>query len=303
MQKLFRLSCVRAYLAYSEPDYNSNRYSLSNYGGTGRAVGNVNYQTDIPAGAGVALFSSSTTFNAATRLDSVGFGGVTDALYFEGTALAPNGGITAITEHSFIRKLTGGRPQDTNNNAADFVLISTTGLAGATQTTLGAPGPENLSSLIERSFQFSAAPLDPQQPSTASPNRSRDLSADPANCSQFGTMTIRRTFTNNTGAALTRLRFRIMDMTTFPVLTPGAADIRARTIASSNVTVTGGASLPVSGTTLETPPAQPFCGGLNSSLIVLNTPLAAGASINVQFLVGVQQTGRFRFIVIIETTP
>ena len=33
------------------------------------------------------------------------------------------------------------------------------------------------------------------------------------------------------------------------------------------------------------------------------TPLASGASINVQFLLGVQQTGTFHFYIIFEALP
>jgi hypothetical protein len=48
-------------------------------------------------------------------------------------------------------------------------------------------------------------------------------------------------------------------------------------------------------------------GGYNSTVsagtITLGTPLAAGASVNVQFLLGVQQTGNFRFLVIVEALP
>jgi len=162
----------------------------------------------------------------------------------------------------------------------------------------------------------------------------RSMTADPANCSTFGTMTVRRTFVNNTGAAVTRLRFRAVNLTTFPAPSAQTADLRARTIGDSNVLVTGGSTVLVRGTTLETPPNQPACGGLNSSLnlssvtttasatlgslpgskevsvnlglpdtsdvIDLNAPLANGASINVQFLFGVQQTGRYRFLVNIE---
>jgi hypothetical protein len=58
---------------------------------------------------------------------------------------------------------------------------------------------------------------------------------------------------------------------------------------------------------LEQPPIQPGGGGLNSSLatgtITLANPLANGASVNVQFLLGVQQTGSFRFLIIIEALP
>ena len=60
----------------------------------------------------------------------------------------------------------------------------------------------------------------------------------------------------------------------------------------------------VQGTTLEQPPAQPNGGGFNSSLsagtVTLETPLAPGDSINVRFLLGVEQTGGFKFFVNIE---
>jgi hypothetical protein len=63
-------------------------------------------------------------------------------------------------------------------------------------------------------------------------------------------------------------------------------------------------SVSVLGTTLEQPPGQPNGGGFNSSLssdtVNLATPLAPGASINVHFLLGVQQTGSFKFYVNVE---
>jgi hypothetical protein len=120
---------------------------------------------------------------------------------------------------------------------------------------------------------------------------------------------------NNTGAAVTRLRFRIVDISTISV-PGGIADIRALT--STNVVVSGitdngtctaaGQSTPctitVLGTTLETPPSQAIGGGHNSTMTInLGTPLAAGASINLQFLLGVQQTGSFKFFFNIEALP
>ncbi len=73
------------------------------------------------------------------------------------------------------------------------------------------------------------------------------------------------------------------------------------------VSVTGGSMVTVLGTTLETPPAQPNGGGLNSSLaagtVTLGTPLANGASINMHFLFGVQQKGSFRVFVFVEAVP
>jgi hypothetical protein len=60
-------------------------------------------------------------------------------------------------------------------------------------------------------------------------------------------------------------------------------------------------------TTLEVPPAQPNGGGFNSTLsvsaVTLATPLADGASVNVQFMLGIQQTGTFKFFINVETLP
>jgi hypothetical protein len=60
----------------------------------------------------------------------------------------------------------------------------------------------------------------------------------------------------------------------------------------------------VHGTTLEQPPAQPNGGGFNSSLssdtVTLQTPLVSGDSINVHFLLDVQQPGSFKFYVNVE---
>jgi hypothetical protein len=66
-------------------------------------------------------------------------------------------------------------------------------------------------------------------------------------------------------------------------------------------------SVTVRGTTLEQPPTQPNGGGYNSTLaagtVSLGTPLANNASLNVSFLLGIQTTGTFRFLIIIEALP
>ncbi len=73
------------------------------------------------------------------------------------------------------------------------------------------------------------------------------------------------------------------------------------------VTLTGGGSATVEGTTVETPPTQPLGGGFGSTMaagtITPGTPLMPGGTINLQFLLGVQQTGLFRFFVNIEALP
>ena len=144
------------------------------------------------------------------------------------------------------------------------------------------------------------------------PNRVRDFTSDPPNNSTFGTLDVRRTVTNNTGGNVTRLRFRVVDLTTFPAPS-GIADLRPRTSTSVVVTVdrppcgSGTSNVTVNGTTLEQPPSQPNGGGFNSSMsagtVTLATPIANGASIDVRFLLGIQQTGSFKFFINVEALP
>jgi hypothetical protein len=241
-----------------------------------------------------------------------------------------------------------GNPQDTNNNANDFELVSVNGAlyplaaGGTQQSTLGAPGPENITSPIQRNALIPAFLLDASVPATSAPNRVRDL-ADTGPNKTNGTLQFRRRFTNNTGAPITRLRFRVVDITTFPAPGVATADLRVLTSVDTtavvnDATTCGAESLPapctatVRGTTLEEPPAQANGGGLNSSVIVsnvttapinsmrgrsatvklprkgdatieLDAPLNNGASINVRFVLGVMQSGAFRFFVNVEALP
>jgi len=285
-------------------------YSLGGY-----AAGDATYATGIVDGGGLAVFSTTTVaqWGTNTRYDAVGFSGITGTtLFTEGTALLPAGGILTSGEYSFVRKMTkasNGLPQDTDSNQSDFLFVSTTGgVFSTTQSALGAPGPENLTSPINRNTSFLVALLDPLQGSSVTPNRDRSLT--PVTNGTFGTMTIRRSLTNNTGSTVTRLRFRIVDITTsFGPVPPGTADLRALDSGSAIVMVN---SLPVTveGTTIETPPAQPNGGGWNStygrSLVsgtIINTPIAPGQTVNIQFVVGVMQIGGYRAFVNIEALP
>ncbi|MFL6228147.1 MAG: hypothetical protein ACJ741_05150 [Pyrinomonadaceae bacterium] len=314
-------------------------YSLANYGGTGAATGDATLSAtatspNIEADRNVALFTTidPAALSSAALLDAVGFtpantGGNCDLLR-EGTNLAAANGSTA--EHSFVRDLTTGYAQDTNDNAADLFVVSTmpSAAVGSNATPrLGAPGPENLASpVLKTNAQISSLPLDATQSSTMAPNRVRDSTANvcnggaaPSNCT-FGTLSIRRRFTNNTGADVTRLRFRVVQMTTLPgSAAAGVADVRLLTSPaisgpSINDPATCGAfglgtpcSFVLQGTTLETPPAQSMGGGYNSTaragVITTGVPLHPGASIVVQFLLGVQKSGSFTFFVMVKAVP
>ena len=274
-------------------------YGLAAYAAADSALA-----ADIPDGAGVALFNNSTTFDASTRLDAAGFAGVGDATYREGAGLTPSGGVTTDAEFAFVRRLKTGVAADTDDNEADFLLLSTGGEnLDSRQSLLGAPAPENTSSPIQRNAQTTTVLLDPAVTSSQPPNRVRDFTSDPSNHATFGTMSIRRTLTNNTGTNITRLRFRIVDITTYPAAGT-YADVRALTSGQISVTVTGGAVKTVQGTTLEQPPTQTEGGGFNSTLaagtVTLAQPLANGQSVDLQFLLGVEKTGTFRFFINVE---
>jgi hypothetical protein len=316
---------------------NSATYSLGAYpaGNGTTATGDATYTTDIPDNAGIALFNNNTgggSYILANRLDAVGSTSEANTLYKEGT------GYPALTpfsiDYSFYRDNcgkqgsittlgacpSGGLPVDTDNNATNFIFVDTNGTSAGAGQRLGSPGPENLSGPINRNGLFAVNFLDATVAGSNPPNRVRDFTSDPANNSTFGTLSIRRRFVNNTGGNVTRLRFRVVDQTTFPAPS-GFADLRTRTSASvvvagindtatcaaTGAPVTPPCTATVQGTTLETPPAQPNGGAFNGSYsagtVTLGTPLANGASINLQFLLGIQQTGTFKFFINVEALP
>ncbi|MFL6334264.1 MAG: Ig-like domain repeat protein [Pyrinomonadaceae bacterium] len=321
-------------------------YSLGSY-----AAGDLSMASDIADDRNVAVFSTANVaeISSANRLDAVGFGqNVNAAVVFnsktpslqklrsrmsvlssgngtcdllrEGTTLPVVSG--TATEHSFFRNMNqaaGGNPKDTNDNAADFVFADTmaSNISGVPRR-LGAPGPENLASPIRRDTSgIGVLFLDGTKGTSAAPNRDRDTSTGNPSFSSFGTLMIRRRVVNNTGATVTRLRFRIVEMTTYPS-PAGTADLRAltsspvvisgigdpATCAATGTPTTVPCQVTAQATTLEQPPTQSVGGGINSTLSVsIPGGLAPNASIDVNFTLGVQQTGTFRFLIIVEALP
>ena len=307
---------------------NSAGYSLASYpAGSGTtATGDATYTTNIPNNVGIALFNTATpaNFSTGTRLDAVGSTAEANTLYKEGAGYPAT--TQFLIEHALYRDMcarvsttcTIGTPKDTNANAADFLFVDTNGTSAGAGQRLGAPGPENLSSPIFTPAAATLVPLDSTQPSgylggSNTRNFVRDSTSDPANNSTFGTVSLRRRLANNSGESITRLRFRVIDLSTFPALV-GTSDLRVRT--SGAVVVTGvndpatcmplpvPCAVTVQGTTLEQPPNQPNGGGFNSSLsagtVTLAAPILTGTSANFQFLLGIQQTGLLRFAILTE---
>ncbi|HLL76504.1 MAG TPA: lamin tail domain-containing protein [Pyrinomonadaceae bacterium] len=293
---------------------------------------------------GIALFSTanSANFNTGTRLDAVGPTAEANTLYKEGAGVRNLSHFS--TAHSYVRRLPGGcigtdpdtvdanctnptavintpaassgHPRDTDNNRDDFIFVDTNGTPQSpegTQQRLGAPGPENSTSPINRSANFPSSLVFPCVNSHTEPNTKREPpsnpSGDPSPRSR-GTFEIRRKFTNKTGGNVSRLRFRVVDISTFPAPS-GVADLRV--ISSENsleANPCAGGTITVRGTTLEqaaAAEAQPSGGGFNSTLsagtVTIGTQLANGASIDLRFLFGVEQAGAFRFFIVVEALP
>jgi len=271
------------------------------------AAGDLPIAGNILDTGGLALFRTAdpAKFNATReRLDAVGFNSVSDQMYREGTGLAAIDAVQA--EQSFVRKFNNaGQPQDTGDNAADFRLISKTADSfGASQSLLGAPGPENLASPIQRNATIKPSLIDPACPgfgaATSACARVRTAEgANPTNAA-FGTLLIRRRFTNKTNAPVTALRFRITDITTLG--TPDSntlADLRALDSAEVEVTAANGPVI-LRGMLLES--AHTLGGGVNSTLVLplMGNALAPNATVDVQFRLGVMTNGAFRFFVNVE---
>jgi hypothetical protein len=310
---------------------NADGYSLAGYpAGTGStAVGDASYTADIPDNVGVALFDTAepADFVFAHRLDAVGAWSETDELYREGLGLSP---ITApVTNHAWQRDECGKdgvittpgpcpqpRPNDTDDNAADFVFVDVSGTEAGGGQRLGAPGPQtlvgpvtrgplNVPSVIPALFDECVAPGD-------SPNNVRSTDPGPGGTAPWGTLTLHRRFTNRTGAPITRLRFRVVDLTTYPAPV-GTADVRLRSSQGAFFHAdrvpcgTGYSLLRLEPTILEEPPGQPHGGGFNASLsvpaVTPATPLADGASINARFFLGIMQTGILRIAILVEAYP
>ena len=287
-------------------------YSLSNYGGTDKALPDATYATDIPDGSGVALFRTSTpeNFTLANRLDAAGFSSA-DPLYREGAGLPPVG--SSNTEYSHVRNLTTGFPQDTDQNDADFMLVHTAGaVLNGVPSNLGAPGPENRFSPIQRNAVIKASLIDAGcsgfgAPTSACARVRTGADANPQNAA-FGTLLIRRKFRNNTSEPVRQLRFRAVNMTTLGNRSPGEADLRILSSSDVEATDSNGNPVIIEGVTLEeNPPAQPNGGGFNSTVrlsrITMGTPLAPGAAVNIQFRLGVMLDGNFRYLVNVEALP
>jgi len=289
---------------------NSDGYSLANYGGTNAAAGDQTYSgVDIASDAGLHLDNG-----AGAILDAVGFT-TSPAGYRESSGLAP---VSSPGQYSFARKFaTTGLPQDTNNNANDFWLLAVdpASVSGAT-AVLGAPGPENLTSPINRTPTMRSSLID-SGGSLANANAARVTSSfsytrPGGGTISFpaGTLSLRRRITNTTGGPVSRIRIRINSLSTLnsPGYAVGGAQADVRAINSDTVQVTlvmNNEEVTAQGVSLEeNPPNQPEGGGYNATLNVpLVEDLGDTQSVIVNIRFGVKQGGQFKFSYTVEVLP
>ncbi|HEY6046064.1 MAG TPA: hypothetical protein VIU65_05630 [Pyrinomonadaceae bacterium] len=257
-------------------------------------------------------------------IDSVGFiGGGNDGAYIEGTGLQRATGPRPADQYAYVRRRETGPLVDTDNNAADFVLVSVTGTAHpgiSALPVLGAPGPQSLSSPKSyKNAQMTGSLVEPAVDAHITPNRVRVGVGD------TGTLSIRRTITNNTSQTFDYVRFRVIDIPTLHSPNPGGrAELRLITSGDAETFVNSQTrQVIIRGTTLEydsgTEPVQPNGGGLNSSVRAnLAAPAAPahpadvsftlpagslvqpGNTLDVQFLLNVVKAGDYRFYVFVE---
>ncbi|HEV2863627.1 MAG TPA: lamin tail domain-containing protein [Pyrinomonadaceae bacterium] len=282
----------------------------------------------LPLNTGIALFKTANpaNFTTANRLDAVGTTSETNTLFKEGDGVYPL--TTLTTNNSYFRSERYGLPFDTGDNGADFIWADTDGNCaidppGTTCIALdgtrrgrhiGSPGPENSSSPIVRNTTAPATLLAPCVSNTVAPNRMRTTASVTNGFN--GTIAFRRTITNTSTSTITRLRFRLVDLSIFPDGNYSGspnADLRAMTSSvSTEPNPCGGGSLTIQGLRLEeasplAPNNQPNGGGFNSTLsadgITTITPLRPGDTLNVSFLFGIQSKGNARFWFNIEMLP
>ncbi len=200
---------------------------------------------------------------------------------------------------AFVRTETGGRPNDTRDNRADFALVSSTGgTVGGVQSMRGSASPTGLRDPWQHNRQALSFRLDSSRTPAESPNRAYVVGSP-------GTLVIRRTITNTGTSTITEARTRITALSEAHGLPYRGAQparparIRAvdPAVSTSQVTVADRGVITVQHLAVDAPITSAAGGGLNSTLTVPlpSGGLAPGASVDVAFTFQVDVRGTFWF--------
>lgn len=294
----------------------ATQFSLPDYGTLDFNVHNASIPDYFNDNQGLQVISAGDPI----VIDSVGFiGGGDSDQFIEGTGLQRATGPRPADQYAYVRKrpTPSGLPQDTDNNANDFVLVSVTGTAHPGITALpvlGAPGPRGLRNpLSYDDSQVTWSYVEPAVDAHLSPNRVRcEACTSPA--APYGTISFRRSFTNNTNQTFNYIAFRVVQITTLNspntlgdqaelrLITPSGSvapfeNSQARTVTIQNPALEYDSLCP------DCQPQQPNGGGLNSTVSLVETTINPGQTIDVQFLANVVHTGTYRLYVYVEAFP
>lgn len=225
-------------------------------------------------GGGVRISGPNGTVTDRAGMDSAAVG------LFEGTAIPQP--TTGSGELALTRKVQNGAYTDTNNNAADFLLVASNAATEShgPSTTLGAPAPRNLAAPRTRNDIAQSFLFDPSVSASQPPNRV--VSGSFPN----KTLSIRRRIENTGSTTITAMRLRITQLTTHGNATASQAILTAQSSTTSGA---------LQGLTLEVPPSNATGGGIGASLLVPLPPggLAPGASVNVDITFNAVRGGSY----------
>ncbi len=265
-------------------------------------------------GAGYSLGGVATSDDPVPTLGSGGIkvqapdtlGTQTDAVgpstgFHRGAALAAVP--TSVTaQYAWVRAEIAGRPANAGSNGGDFRLVSTTGgMVGTQQSVVGSASPTGTANPYQHNASLLSALLDTATGQALSPNRVyvAGIAGLP------GTLTVRRTITNNAGVTITAAKVRITAISQdHGDPQPGVATQPARVALlrvvdpalSTGSVLVGGTVRTVRNLSVDAPISGQRGGGLNSTLTIpLGGGLAPGDSVDVAVTFAVDTGGTFWF--------
>lgn len=273
-----------------------NGYSLSSYATRDLAINDL--------GEGGVQVSAPDPFG--TVVDAVGPSGATG--YSEGTPLADLQTRLPAQQFAWVRTRQAGALKDTQNNAADFALVSTEATTvGGITSMLGSPNPAGLTSPSNQSSLVTSALIDPSVSVNAAPNRV--VTKTPG--VPGGALQVRRIITNTSDRTVRTLQLRIVDLSeanglaslTLPPTTPVANLTMLRPTAATVPVTVGGSTITVNQLTPTLPQylingwPQVSVAGLNAAYPVPlpEGGLRPGQSIPVSFSLAASTSGQFWF--------
>jgi hypothetical protein len=206
---------------------------------------------------------------------------------------------SSTDQWAWVRHEIAGVPANSGDNLADFVLVSTTGESvGGVPSAYGSPSPTGTVDPFQQNGVLTSSRLD--EGASVSDPANREYV--PGVGGAPGTLTIRRTITNNAASDYHyKAQVRVTSLSEvngapFPGISPPANPANLRVVdpstSTSAVSTTGGVKV-VQNLSLAAPNVG-INGGLNSTLL-LPEQLGPGASVNIAITFLVDSKGYFWF--------